>query len=93
MLVISRALMTRPRLLVLDKPSHGIMPKLADGIFDAVVAIRQTGMTLLLVEQRRSESLTIADRAFILQTGGVVLSGKSSDVRADPAVRKADLGI
>ena len=93
MLAISRALMTRPRLLMLDEPSQGIMPKLVDEIFEAVATIRKSGVTILLVEQRLSESLEIADRAFILQTGRIVLSGTAADVLANPDVRKAYLGI
>ena len=93
MLAIGRALMTRPRLLMLDEPSQGIMPKLVDEIFEAVSTIRKSGVTVLLVEQRLSESLEIADRAFILQTGRVVLSGTAPEVLANPEVRKAYLGI
>jgi branched-chain amino acid transport system ATP-binding protein len=66
MLAIGRALMTRPRLLMLDEPSQGIMPKLVDEIFDAVVAIRAAGTTILIVEQRLSECLAIADRGYVL---------------------------
>ena len=93
MLAISRALMTRPRLLMLDEPSQGIMPKLVDEIFQAVLTIRATGVTVLLVEQRLVESLEIADRAYVLQTGRVVLSGTAAEVRDDPEIRKAYLGI
>ncbi|MBV8768636.1 MAG: ABC transporter ATP-binding protein, partial [Hyphomicrobiales bacterium] len=69
MLAIGRALMTRPKLLMLDEPSQGIAPKLVDEIFEAILATRAAGVTVLLVEQRLSESLEIADRGFILQTG------------------------
>lgn len=93
MLAISRALMTRPRLLMLDEPSQGIMPKLVDEIFAAVKQIRQNGVTVLLVEQRLSESLEISDRAYVLQTGRVVLAGSAADVKTDPEVRKHYLGI
>ncbi|MGX1790340.1 ABC transporter ATP-binding protein [Bosea sp. NPDC055332] len=93
MLAIGRALMTRPRLLMLDEPSQGIMPKLVDEIFQAVLAIRDSGVTVLLVEQRLVESLEIADRAYVLQTGRVSLSGTAAEVRDDPNVRKAYLGI
>jgi branched-chain amino acid transport system ATP-binding protein len=93
MLAIGRALMTRPRLLMLDEPSQGIMPKLVDEIFQAVLTIRATGVTVLLVEQRLVESLEIADRAYVLQTGRVVLSGTAAQVRDDPEIRKAYLGI
>ncbi len=93
MLAISRALMTRPRLLMLDEPSQGIMPKLVDEIFEAVKVIRSTGVTILLVEQRLVESLEIADRAYVLQTGRVVLSGPSAQIAGDPEVRRAYLGM
>jgi branched-chain amino acid transport system ATP-binding protein len=93
MLAISRALMTRPRLLMLDEPSQGIMPKLVDEIFEAVKVIRSTGVTILLVEQRLVESLEIADRAYVLQTGRVVLSGPSEQIAGDPEVRRAYLGM
>jgi branched-chain amino acid transport system ATP-binding protein len=93
MLAIGRALMTRPRLLMLDEPSQGIMPKLVDEIFQAVLTIRATGVTVLLVEQRLVESLEIADRAYVLQTGRVVLSGTAAEVRDDPEIRRAYLGI
>lgn len=93
MLAIGRALMTRPRLLMLDEPSQGIMPKLVDEIFSAVTAIRDAGVTVLLVEQRLAESLAIADRAYVLQTGRVILSGSAAQVRDDPEVRRAYLGI
>ncbi len=93
MLAIGRALMTRPRLLMLDEPSQGIMPKLVDEIFAAVQSIRDTGVTILLVEQRLAESLEIANRAYVLQTGRLILSGTAAEVRDNPDVRKAYLGI
>ncbi len=93
MLAIGRALMTRPRLLMLDEPSQGIMPKLVDEIFQAVKKIRDTGMTVLIVEQRMAEVLEIADRAYILQTGRVLMQGKASDIATNPDVRKAYLGL
>jgi branched-chain amino acid transport system ATP-binding protein len=93
MLAIGRALMTRPRLLMLDEPSQGIMPKLVDEIFQAVKKIRDAGMTVLIVEQRMSECLEIADRAYILQTGRVQMQGKAADIMGNPDVRKAYLGL
>jgi branched-chain amino acid transport system ATP-binding protein len=93
MLAIGRALMTRPKLLMLDEPSQGIMPRLVDEIFEAVLATRKSGVTVLLVEQRVSESLEIADRAFILQTGRVVLSGTGAELRDNMELRKAYLGM
>src|SRR2546421_1060316 len=93
MLAIGRSLMTRPRLLMLDEPSQGIMPKLVDEIFQAVKRIRDTGMTVLIVEQRMAECLEIADRAYILQTGRVLMQGSAADIRVNPDVRKAYLGL
>jgi branched-chain amino acid transport system ATP-binding protein len=93
MLGIGRALMTRPRLLMLDEPSQGIMPKLVDEIFEAIAAIRESGVTVLLVEQRLSESLEIADSAVVLKTGRVTLRGKAAEIRNHPEIRSAYLGM
>jgi branched-chain amino acid transport system ATP-binding protein len=93
MLAIGRALMTRPRLLMLDEPSQGIMPKLVDEIFAAVKRIRDAGMTVLIVEQRMAECLDIADRAYILQTGRVLMQGPAAEIKTNPDVRKAYLGL
>jgi branched-chain amino acid transport system ATP-binding protein len=93
MLAISRALMTRPRLLMLDEPSQGIMPKLVDEIFAAVKRIRDAGMTVLIVEQRIAECLDIADRAYILQTGRLQMQGSADEIKGNPDVRKAYLGL
>jgi branched-chain amino acid transport system ATP-binding protein len=93
MLAIGRALMTRPRLLMLDEPSQGIMPKLVDEIFQAVKRIRDAGMTVLIVEQRIAECLEIADRAYILQTGRLLMQGTSAEIQGNPEVRKAYLGL
>lgn len=93
MLAIGRALMTGPRLLMLDEPSQGIAPKLVDDILAAVSRIRDLGVTVLLVEQRLAEALTLADRAYVLQTGRIVMSGKAADIMADDGVRRAYLGL
>ncbi|HWX57993.1 ABC transporter ATP-binding protein [Bradyrhizobium sp.] len=93
MLAIGRALMTRPRLLMLDEPSQGIMPKLVDEIFAAVKRIRDVGMTILIVEQRMAECLDIADRAYILQTGRVLMQGAAANIKTNPDVRRAYLGL
>jgi branched-chain amino acid transport system ATP-binding protein len=92
MLAIGRALMTQPRFLMLDEPSQGIMPRL-DDILAAVTRVRELGMTVLLVEQRLVEALAIADRAYVLQTGRIVLSGPAAEIAADDAVRRAYLGM
>ncbi len=93
MVAIGRALMTQPRLLMLDEPSQGIMPKLVDELLQAVRRIREKGVTVLLVEQRVAECLEVADRAYVLQTGRVALAGTSAEVAADDGVRRAYLGI
>jgi branched-chain amino acid transport system ATP-binding protein len=93
MLAIGRGLMTQPRLLMLDEPSQGIMPRLVDDIFAAILRIRDLGVTVLLVEQRLAEALEIADRAYVLQTGRVVMSGKAADIAGDASVRQAYLGM
>ncbi|MDR3535831.1 MAG: ABC transporter ATP-binding protein [Acetobacteraceae bacterium] len=93
MLAIGRALMTQPRLLMLDEPSQGIAPKLVDDILAAVGRIRDLGVTILLVEQRLAESLELANRAYVLQTGRVVMSGPAADIARDDGVRRAYLGL
>jgi branched-chain amino acid transport system ATP-binding protein len=93
MLAIGRALMTQPRLLMLDEPSQGIMPRLVDDILAAVTRIRSLGVTVLLVEQRLAEALEISDRAYVLQTGRVVMSGSAAEIAADAGVRRAYLGM
>jgi branched-chain amino acid transport system ATP-binding protein len=93
MLAIGRALMTRPRLLMLDEPSQGIMPRLVDEIFTAIRAIRETGVTVLLVEQRLTESLEISNRAYVLQTGRIIMSGPAGEIAANPDVRRVYLGM
>src|ERR1700712_1069172 len=93
MLAIGRALMTQPRLLMLDEPSQGIMPRLVDDILAAIVRIRDLRMTVLLVEQRLAEALALADRAYVLQTGRVVMSGPAAEIARDDGVRRAYLGL
>ena len=94
MLAIGRALMTQPRLLMLDEPSQGIAPKLVDDILAALARIRtELGVTVLLVEQRLGEALALADRAYVLQTGRVVMSGQADAIAADDGVRRAYLGL
>ena len=93
MLAIGRALMTQPRLLMLDEPSQGIMPRLVDDILAAITRIRDLGVTVLLVEQRLAEALAIADRAYVLQTGRVMMSGSAHEIAADDGVRRAYLGM
>ncbi len=93
MLAIGRALMARPRLLLLDEPSMGLAPILVDRILDAIVALKRSGLTILLVEQNARAALAIADRAYVLETGRVTLSGAAADIRVDRRVREAYLGV
>ena len=93
MLAIGRALMTQPKLLMLDEPSQGIAPKLVDDILAAVGRIRDLGTTVLLVEQRLAEALELADRAYVLQTGRIVMEGPAADIAGDAGVRRAYLGM
>jgi branched-chain amino acid transport system ATP-binding protein len=78
---------------MLDEPSQGIMPRLVDDILAAIRRIRDLGVTVLLVEQRLVEALGIADRAYVLQTGRIVLSGAAAEILADSGVRRAYLGM
>ena len=92
MLAIGRALMTRPDVLLLDEPSLGLAPILVQQIFGIIREINSRGMTILLVEQNALQALSIANRGYVLQTGEVVLSGSSRDLRENETVRKAYLG-
>ena len=93
MLAIGRALMSGPRLLLLDEPSMGLAPVLVDQILDTVVALRKDGVTILLVEQNVNAALAIADRAYVIETGRIVLNGASATLADDPRVREAYLGL
>ncbi|MBO1904270.1 ABC transporter ATP-binding protein [Microvirga sp. 3-52] len=93
MLAIARALMGKPRLLLLDEPSLGLAPKIIQEIFDIIVSLRRSGITILLVEQMANMALAIADRAYVLETGNVTLSGTGQQLLHDPKVRAAYLGI
>jgi branched-chain amino acid transport system ATP-binding protein len=91
-LAIGRALMSQPKLLMLDEPSLGIMPKLVSEIFDIVGRIRNQGITVFLVEQNVFEALEVSDRAYVLQTGRIVLEGKGKELLSSDLVREAYLG-
>ena len=92
MLSISRALMSRPRLLLLDEPSMGLAPMFIAQIFSIIQKIKTQGMTILLVEQNASKALNIADRAYVLETGLITKQGTGQEMLNDPAVRAAYLG-
>jgi len=92
MLAMGRALMSRPSLLLLDEPSMGLAPMLVQQIFDIIQEINSSGTTIMLVEQNANMALSIANRAYVLETGEVVLSGNAKELAANPEVRKAYLG-
>lgn len=92
MLAMGRALMSRPRLLLLDEPSMGLAPLLIREIFNIIQDINETGTTVLLVEQNANMALSIADRAYVLETGRITLSGDAKELAASEEVRKAYLG-
>ncbi len=92
MLAMGRALMSRPRLLLLDEPSMGLAPMLVREIFSIITEINRSGMTILLVEQNANMALSIAKRAYVLETGQIVLSGLAAEMARNPEVRKAYLG-
>jgi branched-chain amino acid transport system ATP-binding protein len=92
MLAISRALMSRPKLLLLDEPSLGLAPLIVKEIFAVIRRVRDEGMTILLVEQMANQALKVSDRAYVLKNGVIVTSGTAKDIANDPVVREAYLG-
>lgn len=92
MLAMGRALMSRPKLLMLDEPSMGLAPILVEQIFDIIRELHAAGTTILLVEQNAQAALSVADRAYVLETGRVTISGTGKELMASDAVRKAYLG-
>jgi branched-chain amino acid transport system ATP-binding protein len=93
MLAVGRALMSRPKLMLLDEPSMGLAPMLIQQIFDIVVEINQQGTTVLLVEQNAQQALSRAHRGYVLETGRIVKSGTGEELLHDPAVKDAYLGV
>lgn len=93
MLSIARALMSMPKLLLLDEPSFGLAPKIVRELFKTIQQINREGTTILLVEQNVREALAIADRAYVLENGSIVLEGTSDEIANNPMVKKAYLGI
>jgi branched-chain amino acid transport system ATP-binding protein len=92
MLAMGRALMARPKLLLMDEPSMGLAPILVEEIFDIIEKISEQGVSILLVEQNAAMALSVADRAYVLETGRIVLEGPAQQVLEDPDVQKAYLG-
>ncbi|MBQ9387721.1 MAG: ABC transporter ATP-binding protein [Lachnospiraceae bacterium] len=92
MLAMGRALMSKPAIMLLDEPSMGLSPILVSEIFDIIKKINESGTTVLLVEQNAKKALSIADRAYVLETGSIILSGKANALMNDDSVRKAYLG-
>jgi branched-chain amino acid transport system ATP-binding protein len=93
MLAIGRALMGKPKLLLLDEPSLGLSPLLVDQILSAIAALRADGVTVLLVEQNAAAALEISDRGYVIETGRILFSDKASELLSDPKVRNAYLGF
>lgn len=93
MLAIGRALMAKPRLLLLDEPSMGLAPNLVDQVLSAIRKLKDDNLTILLVEQNARAALSIADRAYVMETGKITLSGSAAKIQSDRRVREAYLGI
>lgn len=93
MLATARALMARPRLLLMDEPSMGLAPILVESVFETIKQINKNGTTILLVEQNATVALAVADRGYVLQTGEIVLKDSANNLRNDEMVQKAYLGI
>jgi branched-chain amino acid transport system ATP-binding protein len=92
MLAIARALLSRPKLLLLDEPSLGLAPKMTSFVFDLITSLRKEGLTVMLVEQKARHTLKIADRAYLLEMGRVVTSGAAATLAGDPKISEAFLG-
>jgi branched-chain amino acid transport system ATP-binding protein len=93
MLAIGRAMMARPRCLTLDEPSVGLAPNLVAQVLEAITAIREAGVTVLIVEQNAKQALAISDRAYVIESGSIVLEGIGSELIDDSRVREAYLGV
>jgi branched-chain amino acid transport system ATP-binding protein len=91
-LAIGRALMARPRLLMLDEPSMGLAPRMVTQVYDILAELKKSGTTILLVEQNARAALKVADRGYVLETGRIILDGAAAELREDPEVQRAYLG-
>ena len=92
MLAMGRALMSKPKIILMDEPSMGLSPIMVNEIFDIIRAVSESGTTVLLVEQNAKKALSIADRAYVLETGNIVLSGDAKNLLEDDSIKKAYLG-
>lgn len=92
MLAMGRALMSKPKIILMDEPSMGLSPLLVSEIFDIIKSINESGTTVLLVEQNAKKALSIANRAYVLETGNIVLEGSAKDLMNDDSIKKAYLG-
>ena len=92
MLAMGRALMSHPRIILMDEPSMGLSPILVNEIFDIIQSVSASGTTVLLVEQNAKKALSIADRAYVLETGNIVMSGDAEKLMNDDSIKKAYLG-
>ena len=92
MLAMGRALMSKPKIILMDEPSMGLSPILVNEIFDIIRAVSESGTTVLLVEKNAKKALAIADRAYVLETGKIVLEGNAKDLLEDDSIKKAYLG-
>ena len=92
MLAMGRALMSKPKIILMDEPSMGLSPIMVNEIFDIIRSVSESGTTVLLVEQNAKKALAIADRAYVLETGKIVLEGKAKDLLEDDSIKKAYLG-
>ena len=89
---MGRALMSRPKIILMDEPSMGLSPILVNEIFDIIRSVSESGTTVLLVEQNAKKALAIADRAYVLETGRITMSGNAKDLLEDDSIKKAYLG-
>ena len=92
MLAMGRALMSKPQIILMDEPTMGLSPILVNEIFDIIQSVSESGTTVLLVEQNAKKALSIADRAYVLETGNIVMEGKAQDLLEDDSIKKAYLG-
>ena len=92
MLAMGRALMSKPGIILMDEPSMGLSPILVNEIFDIIRSVSESGTTVLLVEQNAKKALSIADRAYVLETGNITLEGNAKDLLEDDSIKKAYLG-